>query len=82
MLVARHGWNARPLHRLENRFAAASFGIYLVHVLLMDGLTVLGFGHSFIHPAAGIPVVAAAVALLSFAAVSLIRNLPFGKNIT
>ncbi|MCB0533434.1 MAG: acyltransferase family protein [Lewinellaceae bacterium] len=82
MLLARHGWNTRPIRQVESRFAATSFGIYLIHVLLMDGLTVLGFGHSFIHPVLGIPVVAAAVALLSFAAVSLIRTLPFGKNIT
>ncbi|TNE60387.1 MAG: hypothetical protein EP344_07400 [Bacteroidetes bacterium] len=83
MLLARHGWNQRPLLKVEQLFAAGSFGIYLVHVLVLDGLTEssrwLGLNPRGIWT---IPLTAALAVLLSFTAVLLIRALPFGKKIT
>lgn len=82
MLVARHSWNQRPLLELESLFAAASFGIYLGHVLVMDWLSECGYWHSKIHPAKAIPIVVALCVLLTFTFVLLLRTLPLGKKIT
>ena len=81
MLLARHSWNNRPLLEVESLFAAASFGIYLAHVIVMDWLSECGYWHSKVHPLKAIPIVVAMVVLLSFTFVLLLRAIPYGKKI-
>ncbi|MBK6931895.1 MAG: acyltransferase family protein [Saprospirales bacterium] len=81
LLLARHNWNRRPLLEVESLLAVCSFGIYLVHVFVMDWLAQCGYWHSKGHPAKAIPLVLAMTALFSFLAILLIRSLPFGKKI-
>lgn len=82
MLLARHSWNSRPLLEVESLFAAASFGIYLAHVIVMIWLSECGYWHSKAHPVKAIPIVISMSVLLSFIFVLIIRALPFGKKIT
>lgn len=81
MLLARHHWNERPLFEVETLFAAASFGIYLAHVFVLDWLSEGGYWHSKGHPAKAIPLVTALATVFSFTFVLMVRALPFGKKI-
>ncbi len=81
LLLARHSWNKRPLLEVESLFAAASFGIYLAHVIVIDWLGECGYWHSKSHAARTIPVMIGMVTVFSFTVVLLIRALPFGKKI-
>ncbi|MFM7154464.1 MAG: acyltransferase [Bacteroidota bacterium] len=81
-LLIRFGWSAAPLHEVEKDFSAASFGIYLAHVLVMDWWGQCGYWHSGQHPLKGVPVLIGIVTLTTFLAVQLIRVVPFGKKIT
>lgn len=81
-LLARWSWHKLPLLDVEKQLAAASFGIYFVHVLVMDWWSVSGYWQTKTHPAAGIPIVVGLTALMSFAAILLIRVFPGGQRIT
>ncbi|MCC6461453.1 MAG: acyltransferase family protein [Saprospiraceae bacterium] len=82
LLVARHSWNRRPLLEIEQEFSAASFGIYLAHVLVLDWWSQCGYWHSVTYAAKAIPILVSMVTLTTFSAVLLIRALPGGKKIT
>ena len=82
MLLARHSWNNSPLLEVEQEFAAASFGIYLAHVFVIDWWAQCGYWHSRTYAAKMMPLLLAIVTLSAFVAVLLIRTLPGGKKIT
>ncbi len=81
-LVARFAFERLPMIQFERELAAASFGIYLIHILCMDWWGMAGYWHSKWHPLKGIPLLVCLVWLMSFLWVSVIRVLPFGKKIT
>lgn len=81
-LLVRFGCNRLALLDIEKEFAAASFGVYFAHVLVMDWWGQCGYWHSGQHPAKGIPILLAMVLSMTFLVVSLIRVLPWGKKIT
>ncbi len=75
-------FNNRPLLDIEKDFASASFGIYFVHVLVIDWWSQCGYWHSKFHPMKGIPILIALVAIMSFLVIAFVRSLPGGKKIT
>lgn len=81
-LLAKWAFNRRPLFEFEKELAVASFGIYFVHVLVMDWWSHVGYYQTKIYPAVGIPIVVCLVALISFAVIAFIRVLPGGQKIT
>ncbi|MBP6828027.1 MAG: acyltransferase family protein [Saprospiraceae bacterium] len=81
-LLAKWTFNRAPLLDIEKELAAASFGIYFIHVLVMDWWSHAGYWQTEIHPAAGIPAVLCMVMLMSFAVIASIRALPGGQKIT
>ncbi len=81
-LVVRFGLDRQALLDVEKEFAAASFGIYLAHVLVMDWWGKCGYWHSAQHPFKGMPVLIGLVTLMTFMAVMILRALPWGKKIT
>lgn len=81
-LLAKHGFDHPSLLEIERDFAAASFGIYFAHVLVMDWWGQSGYWHSMAHPVFVSPMLAAMIAGLSFVAISLIRVLPGGQRVT
>ena len=81
-LVVRFGLHKRELLDVEKEFAAASFGIYFAHVLIMDWWGQCGYWHSGQHPFRGIPVLIGMVVSMTFMGILLLRCLPGGKKIT
>jgi surface polysaccharide O-acyltransferase-like enzyme len=81
-ILAQQTLNGRPLLEVEGKFAGASFGIYLAHVLVMDWWAEAGYWHSKFHPAKCIPIVAGLTVLMTFLLVLILRTLPGGKKIT
>lgn len=81
-MLAQLTFNGRPLLQVEQEFAAASFGIYLVHVMCMDWWSAGGYWYGREHPVLSIPIIVLLTYLMSFAAVKIIRALPGGERIT
>lgn len=81
-LLARLAWNARPLLDAEREFSNVSFGVYLVHVLMLDWWSQCGYWFGAANPGTSIPVVVSLVAVSGFLAVKFIRVLPYGDRIT
>ena len=81
-LLARLQWNKIPLLEIEKELASASFGIYLVHVLVMDWWAQCGYWFGAAIPQRSIPVIVPIVYISSFLLVKVIQTLPFGKRIT
>ena len=59
-----------------------SYGIYLVHVLILTFLTKAGITCFFIHPLIGIPLTTVLCLLISGLIIYLISKLPYGKYIS
>lgn len=81
-LLARLAFNKGPMLPVEQELAAASFGMFLLHPMIIDWWSLSGYWHSRAHPAQMIPMVICLVTLVVFVAVLLIRALPGGKRIT
>jgi surface polysaccharide O-acyltransferase-like enzyme len=81
-LLVKWFFNKTPLRSVEKDFAAASFGIYFIHVLMMDWLAQAGYWQTKFHPALCIPVLIVLIAGLGFMFVLIIRALPGGTKIT
>lgn len=81
-LLAKWSMNKAPLLDIESALAAASFGMYFVHVLVMDWWSQVGYFQTRIHPSVGIPCVVGLIALMAFALITFIRALPGGQKIT
>lgn len=81
-LLAKWAWNKQPLFAFEKDLAAASFGIYFIHVMVMDWWAWSGYWQTKIYPIAGIPIMTCMVALMSFIAIAVLRVLPGGQKVT
>lgn len=81
-LFAKYAWNRRPLLEVEREFSAASFGIYFIHVLILDFWSKVGYWQTRFHPAKTIPILTAMVTLFSFMVIMFIRAFPGGKKVT
>lgn len=67
--------------RLVNALSAASFGAYLVHALFIDTLQFrFGVDTLSLSPALSVPLLAAAVFVLSYAASFVLGKLPFVRD--
>lgn len=80
-LLAKIYWNKKPLLEIEKEFAGASFGIYLVHVLVMDWWAQCGYWFGAATPYRSVPIVVGLVAITAFLAVKFIKVLPGGEKI-
>ncbi len=67
--------------KIRNFISQYSFGIYLVHVLVLSSLSRFGIHWKFIHPFVGIPFTSLACLLISSAIIYLLHKLPYGKYI-
>lgn len=59
-----------------------SFGIYLVHIIVLRILNNIGINWSFIHPLIGIPLTAGIAFISSFTIIFILNKLPLGKHIS
>lgn len=80
-------WRADALPTLDRwpaarrAMAECSYGVYLVHVLVLLGLVRVGLDWRTLHPLLGIPITTLACFLLSMAFVRAVRSLPFGDKL-
>lgn len=71
------------LKELRNAFAKFSYGIYLVHILVLDKIVSLTpIDYTYINPAIGIVLTTILCFLISFFIISITNRLPFGNKIS
>ncbi|NMH28183.1 acyltransferase [Flavobacterium silvaticum] len=71
----------RHVSSLVSLIGKLSYGIYLVHVLVLYFLDKSGINATFIHPLIGIPLTAILCLFLSMLVPLLVQKLPYGKYI-
>jgi surface polysaccharide O-acyltransferase-like enzyme len=71
----------RYLYRIQTTMSSYSYGIYLVHVMVIGLLFQEGIYWSFAHPLISIPLLTAMVLSCSCAIIFLLRKIPFGKYV-
>ncbi|MBU6340073.1 MAG: acyltransferase family protein [Bacteroidetes bacterium] len=81
-IFAQLSFGSERLFAFEQKFAEASFGIYFVHVFVLDWWSHSGYWAYKFHPAKCIPILIVMVCLMSFLVISFVRTLPGGKKIT
>jgi surface polysaccharide O-acyltransferase-like enzyme len=59
-----------------------SYGIYLVHILILELLHYVGINWQFIHPAIGLPVAALSCLVLSIVTIYGLTKIKFGHYIS
>ncbi|MDR0793720.1 MAG: acyltransferase family protein [Chitinophagaceae bacterium] len=63
-------------------FSKYSYGIYLIHILVLLFLAKLGFSHAFVNPIIGIPITSVLCMIVSASIVFGISKLPWGKYVS
>ena len=71
-----------PLFEIESALAAASFGMYFVHVLVMDWWSEVGYWQSKGHPGKWVLAVSILVYVMSFVFIALLRAFKWGRRIS
>ncbi len=66
---------------LQTTISNYSYGIYLVHIMVIGILFRNGIYWSFAHPLVSLPVLVAGVTAISFGIIFLLRKIPGGKYI-
>jgi surface polysaccharide O-acyltransferase-like enzyme len=59
-----------------------SFGIYLIHVLILKWLSIVQIHWNFTHPATAIPITVLLTLILSTLFVIVVSRIPYGKYIS
>ena len=80
-VIIKHIHLSSLAKKIVYNFAQHSFGIYLVHILIMKKLLYPLFWNYNIHYAIQIPLIVFLTALLSYLLVHLISKLPYSKYI-
>ena len=73
----RDGWYARAVKFISRH----SYGIYLIHVLVLAMLSHAGISWRFLNPVTGIVLTLITCLLISSTAIWLLSKLPCGKYI-
>lgn len=68
--------------KISNLISKYSYGIYLVHVLILRFIYDMGIDYDFIHPVFAIPITTIVCLLLSTLVIYSIHRLPYGKYIS
>jgi len=80
-VLARSGYRPGRLEPAIRSWSDGSFGIYLVHPIVMAVMARLGVSASLVHPLLGIPLTVACVLGLSYAIVYFVRKVPVLRNV-
>ncbi len=67
---------------LQNAVSNYSYGIYLVHILIIGVLFRNGIYWNFTHPILSLPLLLVVVLICSFGIIYIIRKIPLGKYIS
>lgn len=69
------------ISQINSRISNSSYGIYLVHILVISILFDNGIYWKFAHPLISLPLLTLSVLIISFGVVFVFRKIPFGKYI-
>lgn len=72
----------RVLIPLREWISSHSYGIYLVHILVLFYIAKIGIHYKLVHPSLGIPVTAFSCLFISGAIVWLLRKIPGGAKVS
>ena len=75
------GANSKFLARLVSHFGKASFGIYLIHPLIIWSFEIHGYDYTLINPWLGTPLLMMGVISVSWAIIALVRCIPGVRTI-
>lgn len=67
--------------RLLSDASSASLGVYLIHPLFLETLSMIGIDATFVHPALAIPLISIVAIAASFVAVRLLQRVPLIRRI-
>lgn len=67
---------------IQSNISNYSYGIYLVHIIVIGVLFRNGIYWSFAHPLLSLPLLAVGVLVCSFLIIFVLRKIPFGKYIS
>jgi surface polysaccharide O-acyltransferase-like enzyme len=70
----------KVLNGISNSINNLSFGIYLVHILVLDSLAIFGIQWSFVNPVFGLVFTLLVCLILSYVIIFLLRKVPLLKN--
>ena len=82
LLFKNKDTNSRFIVPVRNFICKYSYGIFLVHVLVLYLLDDIGVTWDFINPIAGIPVTVFLCLIISSGIIYIVNKLPFGKYIS
>jgi len=82
LLCKNRDLNYKPFVLFRNFISKYSYGIFLVHVLVLSKLDDFGIRWNFIHPIIGIPFTIVVCLIISAVIVFLIHKIPYGKYIS
>ena len=71
-----------PLNKWISLGAQYSFGIYLVHRMIMNTLSYWGLDWTFIHPTVGVPLTTVVSFIVSLGIIYFLQKIPGGKRIS
>ncbi len=79
-LLVKRKWNVNnKINIISNPIAKFSYGIYLVHILVLWLLGLIGISWRFIHPIWGVLFTSGTCLLLSIFIIFVVQKLPYGK---
>ena len=71
----------RFISQINSQISNYSYGIYLVHILVISLLFDHGIYWKFTHPLLSLPLLTLGVLIISFGVIFVMRKIPFGKYI-
>lgn len=74
--------NVRSLVRMKELICKHSFGIFLIHILVLKWLSMVGIHWNFTHPAIAIPLTSVLCLAISTLFAVGVSKLPYGKYIS
>ena len=72
----------RFISLINSQISNYSYGIYLVHILVISLLFDRGIYWKFTNPLLSLPLLTLAVLIISFGIIFVLRKIPFGKYIS
>lgn len=82
LLCKYYPFEIRVLIPLREWISSHSYGIYLVHILVLFYIAKIGIHYKLVHPSLGIPVTAFSCLFISGAIVWLLRKIPGGAKVS
>lgn len=74
--------NRGPLLKLLSVISSTSFGIYLMHPLVLEALSNKGISFRLVHPIIGVPVTVFITVIICFITIWIVKRIPYIRHFT